>query len=173
MHAIETYPFLGHPIVLQCFLFLRHFRPLLIITKVFFSLILTVGSYNHTNTHQVNQLQTCVIDYYLIVTPSPACNYPNIDLPIYVLTKTYKHRAYYHLSLLNGYHSRLPPVIMCSGSSKKKISSRPTLSRVNKNTSIWRIKKSHGRSRCYTKYMKKIYIQDHQKLAIKSLLRTS
>lgn len=78
MHSIETYRFFGAPHCFTVFPLLEPFSTPFYILSCFFSLILTIGSYNHTNTH-ISQLETCVTDYYLIVTPSPACKYPNID----------------------------------------------------------------------------------------------
>ena len=78
MHSIETYRFFGAPHCFTVFPLLEPFSTPFYILSCFFSLILTIGSYNHTNTH-ISQLKTCVTDYYLIVTPSPACKYPNID----------------------------------------------------------------------------------------------
>ena len=68
--------FWGTPLFYSVSSFGAIFDPFLYTKLFFFSLILTIGSYNHTKYTVISQLKTCVTDYYLIVTPQSGLQVP-------------------------------------------------------------------------------------------------
>lgn len=154
MHAIETYRFWGAPYCFTMFLILSNFRPLLLYKIDYFAYFdnrLITQIHILINSKHVSLI---LLDSYNQSRPQPK-HRPPVWLQRPTNTEPATTWVCWMDIVLNS-HPQCAPVL------PKNILKNDPERRVNKNTSIW-IKKSHGRSRDYTKYMK-IYIQNHRKL---------
>ena len=181
MHALETYRLFGAP---YCFtvlpLIFEPFSTPSYILNCFFALILTIGSHNHTNTH-ISQLKTCVIEYYILDSytqsslqlpkhrPPDLCDYKDLQTQG-LLSREKNHQPSESVEWISFSTPTRHNVLRFF---QEKISSRPTLSRGQQKHLNLKNQKVTWKKPVLYKIYENIYIQNHRKLAIKSLLRTS